>query len=323
MKAAMTEMPAVAMNILNFNSLRDTCDCLDSVRNINYPRCEVWVVDNGSSGDDAAVLEKRYGKWIKLIKNKTNDGFAGGNNLVLRELIKSDSFNYFLLLNNDTTVKPDLVSELVKIAESDPRIGLVGPKTYASGLNNILQTVWFTVDMYTGRARLTGLMSPDLGQYDTTLPVDFIQGSCMLIKNDLVKQIGLLDEDYFCYWEDTDYCFRARKAGYRVFFAHRAVIFHRNKISTRLKPWYRTIFNNKRDVLNELETYLVTRNKFRFMKKNGTRFQFTCFVLYFTLVRTWYRSGVILCYYRQPGVLRAFWRGVREGVFSRGTATRG
>ena len=306
--------PKVFIIILNWNGLEDTIKCLESLKKITYSNYEVIIVDNGSHGDDADILDRNYREYIKLIRNAENTGFTGGNNLAIKWLLQNSNPDYFLLLNNDTVVHPELLTEIVKVAENDLQIGIVGPKTYVLDLPEIIQTVWVDLDMYRGRATLAGLLDTDKGQYNEIRSVDCVQGSCLLIKKKVIEQVGLLDEDYFCYWEETDYCLRTRKAGYKIYYSPKAVIWHKNTVTVGLEPWYKTILSRERDSLSISKTYYMTRNTYRFMKKNASRREYLSFISYFFCYWSWYRSAVILLYYRQISVLGAFIKGTWDGL---------
>src|SRR3989338_5442408 len=124
------KQPRVSVIILNWNGLDDTIECLESLKKITYPNYEVILVDNASSGDDVAQLRKKFGKYIKIIQNDKNYGFAEGNNIAIRKVMKENKSKYVLLLNNDTVVDAKFLDELVKTGESDPKVGIVGPIIY-------------------------------------------------------------------------------------------------------------------------------------------------------------------------------------------------
>jgi len=113
--------PKVSIIILNWNGLKDTIECLESLKKITYPNYEVIVVDNDSKGNDADILEERYKNYIRVIRNKENLGFAGGNNVAIRQVLKEEKSDYILLLNNDTIVEPNFLEELIKIALQDEK----------------------------------------------------------------------------------------------------------------------------------------------------------------------------------------------------------
>jgi len=118
--------PKVSIIILNWNGLKDTIECLESLKKITYPNYEVIVVDNDSKGNDADILEERYKNYIRVIRNKENLGFAGGNNVAIRQVLKEEKSDYILLLNNDTIVEPNFLEELIKIALQDEKIAIIG-----------------------------------------------------------------------------------------------------------------------------------------------------------------------------------------------------
>ena len=219
------EVPKVSIVILNWNGLEDTEECLESLKRITYPNYEVIVVDNGSTGDDVKVLRDRFGEYIQIIENDRNYGFAEGNNIGIRHALEGD-FKYVLLLNNDTTVAADFLSELVNIAESDPKIGLAGPKIYLYREPN---RIWFAggkISLFS-RSSSRGLNLIDRGQFNRLDYVDFISGCCMLIKRRVLDSAGLLDPVYFFAMEDVDMSLRATQAGFSNVFVPASKIWHK------------------------------------------------------------------------------------------------
>ena len=116
--------PEVSIIILNWNGLEDTIECLESLKKITYPNYKLIIVDNGSEGNDVAVLRHRFGSYIHIIEKDKNYGFTEGNNIGMRYALKGEA-RYILLLNNDTIVDPDFLSNLIKVAAGDPKIGLL------------------------------------------------------------------------------------------------------------------------------------------------------------------------------------------------------
>lgn len=307
-------MPKVSIIILNWNGLEDTIECLESIKKITYPNYEVIVVDNGSKGNDAEVLREKFGKYIHLIRNEKNYGYTGGNNIGIKYALNNCQPDYLLILNNDVVVDPDFLTEMVRMAESDASIGIVGSKTCLYNSPDRLQLAWYEVDMDKGRAFHVGSGEVDQGQYGDAKEVSYVQGSCFLVKQKVIQNAGLFDESYFCYWDETDYCFRVRKAGYKIVYAPSAKIWH--KKSTSLKPWYKTL--HKRDQVNTppYQIYFMTRNNFKFMKKHATKWQYCSFLIYFFGYRFWLTSGVFLVYYRDIRQFIAFYRGVRDALLN-------
>jgi len=301
--------PRVSIIVLNWNGLEDTVECLESLKKITYPDYDIIVVDNGSEGDDARVLEERFGDYIHLIRNDRNYGYTGGNNIGMRYALENSAPDYVLLLNNDTTVAPDLLDPMVRAAGGDDSTGLVGPKVYYHGFPDRIYGAGGRVSMRTGRTFHIGMKERDSGQYDKQQEVDYVPGCCLLIKRAVIDQVGLLDESYFCYWEETDYCFRARAAGYRSVYVPEAKIWHRAPL--KLSVWERTPAGGK---VSGLYRYYMARNSFKFLRKHATKGQYRTFLLYLLGYHLWFMTAVCLLYHRDPGQLAGFWRGVREGL---------
>jgi GT2 family glycosyltransferase len=300
--------PKVAIIILNWNGLQDTMACLTSLQKITYPNCEVVVVDNASEGDDVRILRNAFGNNAQIVENDRNYGYAGGNNIGIKHCLTHSSPDYLLLLNNDTVLAPDFLVEMLKVAESDECIGIVGPKVYYYDFPLLIQSAGAQVNMWTGRASLIGASQQDTGQYDRQREVDYLLGCCLLVRTAVVRTIGLFDEAYFCYWDETDYCVRARKAGYKLAYAPKAEIWHKWPLIS--KPWNKTPRRKETDTV----TYYMAKNSFRFMRKHATRAQYCSFLLHFFTWRFWCMNGVSLLCYRDIEQVIAFCRGVKHGL---------
>ncbi|MCK4891324.1 MAG: glycosyltransferase family 2 protein, partial [Candidatus Pacebacteria bacterium] len=206
--------------------------CLKSLEKINYSNYKIVVVDNGSEDDSVSAIKKQFSE-VKIIENKKNLGFAGGNNVGIKYAIDSGA-DYVLLINNDTTVEEDFLSELVEAGESDEKIGILGSKIYFYSDPN---RIWFAggkVNWLKNKGTHIGLDQIDNGQYDKIKETDYLTGCCLLIKREVVEKIGVLAEDYFLYYEDTDFSLRTKNAGYRSIYVPKSKIYH--KISRSIKP---------------------------------------------------------------------------------------
>jgi len=236
-------MKLVSIIIVNFNGKDFLQKCLDSIkRNTSYPNYEVIVVDNGSSDGSQAMVKRRY-RWVKLIKNKENLGFAKANNIG----IKAAKGDYLLLLNNDTIiVQRDWLNNMVATAEEDPKIGIVGCRLI--GPDGTIQHVggWYNI-------RGTGHHIKDI---DRTTEVDYVTGAALLIKREVINKIGLLDENFSpIYYEDADWCARCKKAGYKVVCTHKSTIIHLGSFTT--SKWS-----------SNLRFYIENKNRLRFILLN-------------------------------------------------------
>jgi GT2 family glycosyltransferase len=215
---------SVTVVLLNWNEWNDTSLCLSSLQHLDYPNFQVVVVDNGSKDDSAARIREVY-PWVHLIENGKNLGFTGGCNTGIRHGLGQGA-DFIWLLNNDTTVDPGALSALVEKAETDPRIGAVGSAIYYMQQRERMQC-WGGgyVNFWLGRA------GHFIEQVDDD-EVEFITGCSLLISRAAIDKIGTLDEGFFIYWEDSDICFRLRRAGWRLAVAGQSKIWHKGYTAT-------------------------------------------------------------------------------------------
>lgn len=228
----------VSIVIVNWNGWKDTLECLDSIAKINYPDYQVLIVDNGSTDESVQKLKDWLGNnksviGYKLLANDYNAGFAGGNNIGIKRALEQKS-DYVLLLNNDTTVAPDFLYKLVETGEDDARCGIVGPKIYFESDKN---RIWFGGGYFSwfGGGRHLEYGAIDKNPADKkTKEVDYMTGCCFLIKREVIEKIGLINEDFFLYYEDTEWSLRARKRGFKIIYVPSSHIWH--KVSRSTKP---------------------------------------------------------------------------------------
>ena len=218
--------PKVSIIILNWNGLKYTIECLESLKKITYPNYEVIVVDNGSEGNDADVLEKRYKGYIKLIRNKENLGFTGGNNIATRQVLKEGKSNYILFLNNDTKVDRDWLKELVRAADnSGPRVGRFQSKLLSYIDHRIIDSTGHK--KVAGRVINRGKGQEDRGQFDKKKEIFSVRAASALYKKEMLQEIGLFDGNFFAGFEDVDLDFRANRAGWKAIFVPESIAYHK------------------------------------------------------------------------------------------------
>ena len=240
---------------------------------------------------------------LSILRIKKNRGFTGGNNIGVEYILEERKTNYILLLSNDTVVDKKFLGELAKVGESDEKIGVVGPKIYYYVYNGRSDVINFTgadLIMWKGSEIRYGTKEIDRGQWNTPRNVDKIEGACMLIKEEVFRKIGLLNLKYFAYWEETDFCMRAKEARYKVVCVPKA------------KIWHKIASTNKKT--SGFYEYHMTRNMFWFMKKHATRKQYLSFLLYFFGFQFWFTSGVHIVYHQNINAFISFFRGVIDGV---------
>ena len=203
---------------------------------------------------------------IALIGARSNFGFAEGNNITIRYVLKRCNPEYILLLNNDTVVEHGLLSSLVSLGEQNCSVGMVGPKIcrYVEPLE--VWAVGGRINLFTGKASNKGYGTPSR-DYRGVVEVDYATGCCLLVKKDQVAEVGLLDPDYFCYFEDSDWAFRSRAHGFRSLIDCDTVILHKGggSITTSGGRSY----------------YYYYRNRLLFMRKNGEWYHIVTFAVPF------------------------------------------
>ncbi len=236
--------------ILNTNRRQDTLDCLKSLAENSYPAHTALVVDNASQDESVEAIRAAFPE-TSIVCLTENLGYAGNNNVGIRWAIDQGA-DWILVLNEDTILAPDCLARMVETGESDPHIGVIGPMIYHFDEPNVIQTAGGLLGPY-WLAMLSGSNEPDEGQYHQRR-VDWISGCAMLIRRAMIEQIGLLDERFFIYWEEVDWCLRASRAGWHLVHVPEARLWHKGV--QRVYQPHPTV------------TYYTTRNRFLFLAKN-------------------------------------------------------
>ena len=217
--------PKVFIVILNYNGKAVLKNTLESVYKLNYPNYEVVVVDNNSVDGSFEEARISFGKF-NFIKNNQNVGFAAGNNVAIKWALEKMA-DYILLLNNDALIEKDALTNLIKAAQKNDKIGILSPVIYKGNSSQI----WFSG----GKIDWLRMRTEHL---DNIKETQYITGCAMLIKKDVFKKIGLLDETFFLYYEDADFSFRAAKNGFKLKIVSEAKVFHFEKSSESLNKIY-------------------------------------------------------------------------------------
>lgn len=244
--------PQVFVIVLNWNQPRDTIACLRSLQLLEYPSYEVTVVDNGSTDGSDALIEAGFPQ-VAVIRNETNVGFAAGNNVGITDALERGA-DYVLLLNNDTVVAPDLLTALITEGQRDVGTGILGPTIYHYHQPHNVWKVGGTID---GLGR-TWDLAANLGrniESESPRPVDFVTGCAMMVKRTVMDRVGLIDPRFFIYYEELDWCIRAKRAGFAVVYVPRAKVWHKIAAGTRSE--------------SPRVAYLMTRNRLLFLTKLG------------------------------------------------------
>lgn len=223
--------PRVAVLILNWNGRELTIDCLDSLIPVETPNVELIVVDNGSTDGSVEAIRGRFGNRVTVIANEHNLGFAGGNNAGIRYALDAGA-DFVLLLNNDTVVDAALIDHLLQPFADDPGVGITGPKIYYYTPRD---QIWFAggrIFLARGTSCHIGIRQTDNGQYDRRAEIDYVTGCALMASRAVFEKCGLLDPGYVAYYEDVDFCMRARRAGFSIVFEPGGRVWHKISAST-------------------------------------------------------------------------------------------
>jgi GT2 family glycosyltransferase len=248
---------SVSIIILNWNNYKDTIECVESCLKLDYSPYEIVIVDNASEDDSENIL-RNFFPCLRLIQTGSNLGFAGGNNAGIRYALEKDS-DFIWLVNNDAVVDPHALSLLVACADANPSIGMVGSKILSYSEPFLLLSAGGTVDMRTGVTEHIGFGCTDKGQFDQPLDTGYLTGCSLLVRRKVIEDIGLMNENYFLYFEETEWCVKAKNKGYKLRYAPESVVYHKESVSVRK--------------IKGALYYYLTRNRLYFIQRNGTKVQ--------------------------------------------------
>lgn len=260
------KQPKVAIIIVTYNpDIKLLKECLNSIKKItDYKNYKVIISDNGSHNGVPELIKKKF-KWVDLLENNANIYWAGGNNMGIKYALKKYNPDYYFLLNDDTkTIQKDWLKKMVETAESNEKIGIVGCKLiYPDGSLQHLGGYMKGPFMTTGKESKKQVVE-----------VDHVMGSALMIKKEVISKIGLIDEIFIPYLlDETDYCLRAKKAGFKVISDRRVKIIH-----------YKGLTINKYKE--------ITRNCVRM--KNDSLFSLINLKLYFALLRILFYLPIVM-----------------------------
>ena len=257
--------PLVFVVIVNYNGREHINDCLESLQKVDYPNFKVVISDNGSTDGSVELIKGKY-PFVKIIENGTNLGYGKGNNVGIKYALEHGA-DYVFLLNLDTIVEPDFLTRLVDTCQADPSIGVCGPKVMNFPSQKVIQSLGGTYKLWKGIPRRIGKDEADRGQYKEPSEVDWIHGCAMMIKREVFEKIGLFDERFFLFYEETDFCCQAAKNGFKIVAVPQSVIYHKYRVSTGF--------------LNRLFVYYYTRNALLCMRKNALWYNWLTFPFFF------------------------------------------
>ncbi|MFI5394391.1 MAG: glycosyltransferase family 2 protein [Candidatus Binatia bacterium] len=252
-------LPKVVVIILTWNGLDDLVTCLESFSCVEYADHEVLVVDNASEDDTVATVRARY-PWVSLLVNDGNLGYVGGNNAGIRWALDRGA-DYVFVLNNDTKMTPDVLSRLVGVMETDPRIAVCGAK------NLLMDDPSYTWGKY-GRITWGPMLVKTVGRFEKDRPepspkdVEWVIGNGCLMRCQALEDVGVFDAAFFQANEDVDWSVRARQRGWRVVYVDDAAILHKGGASA----------DRRKEVFFSYN-YLLGRNAILFARKHADPLQ--------------------------------------------------
>ena len=239
----------VSIITVNYNGYDDTCALIESIP-LNDKSLEVIVVDNASRINEAEKISAKY-PLVKTIRSEQNLGFAGGNNLGIKEA----SGDYLFFINNDTYLKDFNISALIDRLNSSSEIGMVCPKIRFAWGNNPIQFAGYTpLSRITLRNKAIGYNELDNGQYNEAHPTPYAHGAAMMAKREAIEKVGVMPECYFLYYEELDWSMMFRRAGFQIWYEPACTVFHKESRST--------------GVNSPLKAYYITRNRLLFISRN-------------------------------------------------------
>ena len=246
-----------AIILVNFNRSSDTIECINSIKKETVD-VSVIVVDNCSNEDELLILNK-CDEDITIIRSDTNLGFSAGNNIAIKFILEQCSnIKNIILLNNDTVIEPQMIE---KLRNRNNGKSISVPRMMYFDEPDV---VWFgggVFNRWTGRAIHVG-MNKHIGEYRENSRCDFATGCCMLIPIDICRKLGCLDESYFMYCEDTEYCLRAKRNGIEINYVPDAVLYHK-------------LGRSSGGGESAFSLYYMTRNRLRYLNDYKEMFFFT------------------------------------------------
>lgn len=263
--------PRVLVAVLTYNGAALTVDCLASLRKSIYSALDIVVVDNASTDDTPKIVSTHFPE-VLVIETGKNLGYAEGNNVGIRYAL-AHGYDYVFLLNNDTVVDPFAITALVEAGEQQPDTGVIGPKVLYHDRPNLIYSAGGRIDWVRGKTHMLGIDQPDAPPFDQPADVDFINGCALLARCSAIAQAGLLDPRFGMYFEETEWCVRIARHGWRIHYTPTSRILH--KVDPLKQDWSPRI------------AYYMTRNRLLFLRLTGAPLRAWIDAVLLQDLRTW------------------------------------
>lgn len=283
--------PLVSVVTVNYNQSQVTCEFLESFQKITYKAIEIFVVDNDSPSDNPDIIKEKYPD-ITLLKTEKNLGFAGGNNVAL----KYCKGKYVLLINNDTEVDPGFLEPLVNLLESNSNIGMVNPRVQYFHSPGIIQHAGYTpFNFITIRNFSIGYGQKDNGQFENISESGSTFGAAMMVPLKVIKDVGMMADIFFLYYEEHDWAAHIKRAGYKTYYNGKSLVYHKESVSTGKD--------------SPFKIYYLTRGRILFARRNTSGIKKVIALLYIYFITT-PRISIGYIFKLRFDLVWAFWKAV-------------
>lgn len=262
-------MKKVSVIIPTYNSWDTLRSCISSIQQQSVKPKEIIVVDNASTDGTTVKVKKMFPK-VKLSTLNKNTGVTGGRNMGIKKT--SSDFDYLLFFDHDMVADKDMLKQLIQVTAINSDIGIVTPKIYYFGDKKRIWSAGTGINLWSGQIIFRG--GQDVGQFDEVVEVQ-VAPAAILVKQEVIKRLKKFDDTYFTTYEDTDFCFRAKRAGFKTYYAPKALAFH--KLPTDFGEESKRLLSR---------SYWIGRNRVIFMKRFGRNF--SVFILFIPLFIIYY-----------------------------------
>lgn len=251
-------MKKIWIIILNWNWYDDTIECIESLLNNSYKNIEIILIDNASKNDEWKKLQHFFQDKITFIQNDKNSWFAWWCNIWMKKALEI-WVDYIMLFNNDAVAKNWFIEYLLESLESNKKIWIIWPSITYYNSDKIWFAGWNIKFLIWTPKHKWKWKKIDFIKNSNIYETEYVSWCCILIKKEVIEEIWLLDEEYFAYNEEVDFCYRARKVWYKCFIEPKSIIEHKKSASA---------WNKWSNSFSELQAYLIARNWVLFWKKN-------------------------------------------------------
>lgn len=289
-------MNKIAVVILNYQNFEDTLACIESLQKNIDENVDIIVVDNASTNNSVSELNKKAEGISKLIISAENVGYAGGNNMGIRYAYEQN-YNYICILNNDTIIVNNFISQMEKYLDEHNECAIIGPAILEYDQKDIVQSTGGFINFWKARTGLinSGKSYSMVDKYPQD--VEWIGGACIMFRREVIKHVGYIPECYFLFFEETDWCCQARKKGFKVICQPEAYIYHKSSASVKQ--------------IKGLSFYLMERNRVIFLLRNASLLKKVVGISWLFLFEV---LGIVLGRPNAKESIRCHWDGLTNQV---------